>query len=209
MIGISAVSRIRPGATVVTKSSGWLAVHKRLIRNAAAAAIGVTVVLGALTSPAAAQQVAFTGNGTFDSTVPTTYGMVPGDFSFSFLLDQNPTPSLSNADLFNFASATGVFTQFGTATSLDGRLTFFFDGGGFTFCPTGQSTLLDEFGPLLFTGPTSSPTFTTGTYTDLESGNNNVLASASITSTPEPGSMALLGSGLIGLLPIARKKRKV
>jgi PEP-CTERM motif-containing protein len=195
MTGISAAPRIRI----------------RSIRNAALAVIGATAMVAALTTPVAAQQIAFTGNGIFDNTIPATSGLAPGAFSFSFFLPQNPTPDFSNSSLFNFASADGIFSQGGTNTAQTGRLTFFTDaaGGGFSFQANGVD-LLDTGGPSLFTGPADAPHFAPGTYTGYSSfpGTASTLAGVSITSTPEPGSMALLGTGLIGLVPVAQIRRR-
>ena len=54
---------------------------------------------------------------------------------------------------------------------------------------------------LLFTGPVSSPTLLDGTY----SAGYDVVTITTEAATPEPGSLALLGTGLIGILAIPRK----
>ena len=47
--------------------------------------------------------------------------------------------------------------------------------------------------------------FYTSAYSDSREG---VFGAASVTTTPEPNSMALLGTGLVGLLPLVRKRKR-
>ncbi|HEY0777966.1 MAG TPA: PEP-CTERM sorting domain-containing protein [Gemmatirosa sp.] len=189
---------------------------KHAFRHAAALAATV-VAVGTLDTSAAAQQVAFSGSGVLNATLPpffAAYGLAPGTFAFRFVLPASPAPSFANAILFNFATVTGTFTQGGTTTSETGRLTFFTGAadGGFTFKipdATG-TTLINDTGPALFNGATSSPTFVPGTYTGFAAGDVDgwaAVTTASITTTPEPGAPALLGVGLAGVAAVGKRRR--
>jgi hypothetical protein len=67
----------------------------------------------------------------------------------------------------------------------------------------GISVLLD--GPQLFTGSLTTPTFTPGTY-DLTLDSTGSAVSLTIGSTPEPSSLVLLGTGILGAAGLARRK---
>lgn len=69
-----------------------------------------------------------------------------------------------------------------------------------TYCD-GAGCEYFEVSDRLFTGPVSSPTLLDGTY----SAGYDVITIATRAETPEPGSLALLGTGVLGILAIPRK----
>ena len=73
---------------------------------------------------------------------------------------------------------------------------------------------LDQDGPQLFSGSNSSPEFLTGTFAlqndgfgDVDyRGDFDLQISASSSVTPEPSSFALLGTGVLGVAGVVRRR---
>lgn len=147
------------------------------------------------------------------------------DQVFTWTLPASPTITSGNFINGSFFQIPGVtFTENGiTETGMFG----FFptgNGGGFDLSAGGQ-TILNDFGQQVYTGPAGDqegmPTFLPGTYglngeppatflgpgtlsiTSTGNGNDQFTYTA---ATPEPGSLLLLGTGLLSLIGLAPKR---
>jgi hypothetical protein len=115
------------------------------------------------------------------------------------------TPTVLNPMSYDFSIDTTVTDNGVTAPDM---LVFYTgpDGGAFTDTFFGLSFV----SPQLYTGSTSAPTFILGTFagTDGIPGSPNDVSIA-ITASPEPSSIALLCTGLLGVAGVARRRFKI
>lgn len=162
----------------------------------------------------------FTMVGTYTSTTPVTGFSAPNEaYAVTFALPTTPNPA-------GFAFLDTIDGVFGIDTTVmvngvsfaNSQIIFFGDalGGGFDLClgtdcamampPSPDSWII--LGETLFSGDVSNPKFVSGPITFLPfaegEGDNSTYT---ITATPEPASLVLLGSGLLGLGIFGRRAR--
>jgi PEP-CTERM motif len=131
------------------------------------------------------------GGNTFTWQLPGTPTISPGNFSTNVFFTI-PTVSYSENGV---AQPPELFDFFPSG-----------NGGGFDLF-NGTSYLLDEYGAQLYTGSESDPTFVPGTYdlTELSGAAGTLVITGPSGTVPEPGSLALLATGILALLGFAWK----
>jgi hypothetical protein len=169
--------------------------------------------------------ISYTDSGTFSPTTPSSVYSGPSEtWAFSFLADSNPTILEFGNGGFDFAFSHFNYSLNDSPVTITPTAIRFFtaaNGGGFFIClgplPCGNGVFPNGLGSgspftQLYSGPNSAPTLLTGAFPFQmgvvvnsigdSAGNGALLASA----VPEPPSLMLIGSGVLGLAGVIRRK---
>lgn len=131
--------------------------------------------------------------------------VLTGDYNATLTLPTSPVPAFSTDPFFTLSPV--LVTSGGPPVTT--TINFFapsFGGGLNIFDINGFDFLFSSVGDVLFTGPTSSPTFRTGTFSlsrfsQTIPGNGTLtISTVGAGAVPEPASWAMLiaGFGLVG-----------
>jgi hypothetical protein len=190
----------------------------------------VAVVLGSL--PVAAQTVTYSTSGTFTGTGCTATSCVFGGFTLSYLGSSIVTasPPVANLDMGQFTLGFGaganpaaipgnvVFTltvnqtvpSVGSGTftgSVSGTIGWNPATGALAWAPTTQTLSIDGINYALKLDQDGTIGIVLPTPNAGENPNTTSLK-GSITATPEPSTVALMATGMFGLIPVIRRRRK-
>jgi hypothetical protein len=131
-----------------------------------------------------------------------------GGSVYTWSLPSTPTiVSPPGDDYFEVANVL-ISTNGGTPVSTtvafsDVDMTFGGTGGFYLF---GPFNLQLENPPQMFSGPLSDPTFTPGVYDVQNDSNTSQKGTVTISATPEPGTLALFGTGILFLAGALRRR---
>jgi hypothetical protein len=186
--------------------------------------IQLSLTLLLLLSAAFGDSISYTVTGLYDASVLTTPLTAPNNsFSFTFSEPIPVVPLPIDANSFDTFVSVTYSSGLNLPLTIPGAEVAFFDttGGGLfgIFFELGGSTYDWEFfGPQAFGGTISNPILHTGTFlADSRSAfffndqpdpgspimNGQVVAVAAV---PEPGTLALLGTGFLSILAAKRRK---
>jgi hypothetical protein len=199
------------------------------VRGIARAAIIGTTALALGSLPAAAQDVAFSTTGAFSGACTGT-SCAFGGFTLQFVpVGSNGFFSGSLVDLGTFNSSCSLSSC--PLTNFPSGVTFTLtinqtipSSGSNSFVGTVSGTLAfnPTFSSLIWTPAPGSFSIGTANYSlvldntgnfNIEAPTNDANPNASVvkafvTTTPEPSTVALMATGMFGLIPVVRRRRK-
>jgi len=136
-----------------------------------------------------------------ESSLNTTIQIV------NFTTQSSPTTLTPGIDFF---ALTDIAITSNPGTPTTGTIDFFVAGGLSISSPEFDFGDIDSDAFFTYTGTldTSSfaPTFTPGVYSGVDEADPSDTVTVTITPTPEPSSLALFGTGMLGLVGMIRRK---